>query len=76
MLTANHPGREANVKPGDRVVYAQAVPTLGEAVVWSNQHGQTQFGRLSRFRLVRTDGRWHRPARILGVIVAAVTSLN
>jgi hypothetical protein len=73
VLTAEQSSPEAQIKRGDLVVYAQTTPQLGQAVVWSAQTGAAQFGRAARSGQVRAGGKWQRPARLRGVIIATVT---
>ncbi len=73
MLVAEQSSPEADIQRGDLVVYAQAAPRPGEAVVWSSQAGQPLFGRIGQSGQIRIGGKWRRPARIRGVIVAAIT---
>ena len=76
VLTADQTSPEARIQRGDLVVYAQVKPKPGEAVVWASQTGQTQFGRATQSGQVRSSDKWQRPARIRGVIVAAITYPN
>ncbi len=76
VLTAEQTCPEARIQRGDLVVYAQTTPKPGEAVVWSGQIGPARFGRVARSGQVRAGGRWQRPARIRGVIVAIIAPLK
>ena len=76
VLTAEETGPEACIQRGDLVVYAQITPKPGEAVVWSSQTGPSHFGRAAPSGQVRAGGKWQRPVRIRGVIVAAITLLK
>ena len=76
VLTAEQSNLETQVQRGDLVVYAQMTPQAGEAVVWSGPTGPAQFGRAARSGQVRAGGRWHRPARLRGVVIAIVTPLT
>jgi hypothetical protein len=72
LVTAERPCPEAQIERGDQVVYAQATPKPGEAVVWAAPKGPARFGRVARSGQIWADGQWQRPARIRGVIVANI----
>jgi hypothetical protein len=76
VVTATRSSTEAGIQRGDTVVYAGATPEPGEAVVWSDQKGLRLFGRADRSGQVRAEGRLLLPARIRGVIVAAISELK
>jgi hypothetical protein len=76
VVTAQRSSAEADIQRGDTVVYAKATPEPDEAVVWSDQKGLRFFGRADRSGQVRAEGRLLLPAKIRGVIVAAISKLK
>ena len=76
VLTAEETSAEADVQTGDTIVFAQAAAEPGEAVVWSSQNGQRHLGRAEKSGQVRAGGKLQRPAKVRGVLVAAVSEIK
>jgi len=74
-LAVTDDGPEAGVRTGDLVVYAQADPRPGQAVVWTAGDGQSVVGRLQADGRVRSRSASLRPDKVRGVVVAAITRI-